>query len=216
MDTIYLTKIFNFETMISYFLTMESKRMTKLSSPQDRLTSSVKIKSGSWVQTERKAHEAWAKLIARKPRSAMLLHLLVAQMGHQNAVVISQKTLAKMMGLHERTVRRAVSDLINERWIQVVQLHGTGTVSAYVVNDRVAWGQSRDQLNLSVFSATVIANMEDQSSLTIEDSKLRQIPTLYPGERQLPDESHDDPPSQELIPGFEPDLPSVLKSEDTI
>ncbi|WP_340070673.1 helix-turn-helix domain-containing protein, partial [Klebsiella pneumoniae] len=93
--------------------------------------------------------------IARKPRAAMLLHHLVAQMGHQNAVVVSQKTLAKMMGVTDRTVRAAITDLVAERWVSVVKLNGPGTVSAYVVNDRVAWGQPRDQLRLSVFSAAV-------------------------------------------------------------
>jgi len=37
---------------------------------------------GQWVQTDRKAHEAWDNLIVRKPRAAELLHHLVAQMGH--------------------------------------------------------------------------------------------------------------------------------------
>ena len=185
--------------------------MNKVPSPQDKIGAQAKNKPGTWVQTERKAHEAWAGLISRKPRAAMLLHHLVAQMGHQNAVVISQKTLGKLMGLHERTVRRAVSDLINERWIQVVQLNGTGTISAYVVNDLVAWGQRRDQLKLSIFSAAVVASMDDQTSAAIEHSELRRIPTLYPGEQQLPDNSHDNPPSQTIIEGFEPDLPAILK-----
>ncbi len=98
----------------------------------------AKNKPGHWVQTERKAHEAWAGLIARKPTAAMLLHHLVAQMGHQNAVVVSQKTLSKLIGRSLRTVQYAVKDLVAERWISVVKLNGPGTVSAYVVNDRVA------------------------------------------------------------------------------
>lgn len=166
-------------------------------------------KIGKWVQTERKAHEAWAGLIARKPRAAMLLHHLVAQMGTQNAVVVSQKTLAKLMGVTDRTVRSAVADLIAERWIQVVQLNGPGTVSAYVVNDRVAWGQSREHLRTSVFSATVIADIEDQGPVTLDSAELRKIPTLYPGERQLPAGPGEDPPSQPNIDGLEPDLPAL-------
>ena len=96
----------------------------------------------AWVQTERAAHEAWAGLIARKPRAAMLLHHFVALMGERNAVVISQKTLAKMLGVTDRTVRSAITDLVAERWVSVVKLNGPGTVSAYVVNDRVAWASA--------------------------------------------------------------------------
>lgn len=166
-------------------------------------------KPGQWVQTERKAHEAWAGLIARKPRAAELLHHLVAQMGHQNAVVVPQKVLAKMMGRSIDTVQRALRDLEAEHWIQIVKMNGPGTVAAYVVNDRVAWGQPRDQLRLSVFSATVVADAEDQDPLTLEHGDLRRIPTLYPGERQLPSGPGEAPPSQPAIPGMEPDLPAL-------
>lgn len=169
----------------------------------------AKNKPGQWVQTERKAHEAWAGLIARKPRAAELLHHLVAQMGHQNAVVVPQKVLAKLMGRSIDTVQRALRDLEAERWIQVVKMNGPGTVAAYVVNDRVAWGQPRDQLRLSVFSATVVADAEDQGPLTLEHGELRRIPTLYPGERQLPSGPGAEPPSQPALDGMEPDLPAV-------
>ena len=167
----------------------------------------VKNKPGHWVQTERKAHEAWAALIARKPRAAMLLHHLVAQMGHQNAVVVSQKTLAKLMGVTDRTVRSAISDLVAERWISVVRLNGPGTVAAYVVNDRVAWGQPRDQLRLSVFSATVIADFADQEEAMLGHSDLRRIPTLYSGELQVPNGEGLEPPAQPSLDGLEHDLP---------
>lgn len=166
----------------------------------------VSSKQG-WVQTERKAHEGWAKLISRKPRAAQLLHLLVANMGHQNAVVVSQSVLSQIMGVTDRTVRTAISDLVTERWIQVVRI-GKGKESAYVVNDRVAWGQPRDQLRLSAFSATIIANADDQDADTLEPVELRRIPTLYPGEMQLPSGVGEAPPSQPLLEGMEPDLPS--------
>jgi len=182
--------------------------MQRLSAPPE-IGKQIKLKPGQWVQTERKAHEEWASLIGRKPRAAALLHHLVAQMGSQNAVVVSQKTLAKLMGVTDRTVRSAVNDLEAERWIQVVKMNGPGTVCAYVVNDRVAWGQPRDQLRMSVFSATVVADASDQDPLALEHSDLRRIPTLFPGERQLPAGEGTEPPSQPSIPGLEPDLPAL-------
>lgn len=173
----------------------------------------AKNKPGQWVQTERKAHEEWANLIGRKPRAAALLHHLVAQMGHQNAVMVSQKTLAKIMGASLDTVKRALRDLEAERWIQIVKMNGPGTVAAYVVNDRVAWGQPRDQLRLSVFSASVVADAEDQDPLTLEHGNLRRIPSLFPGERQLPVGPGEDPPSQPSIEGLEPDLPAIIRAD---
>lgn len=169
----------------------------------------AKNKPGQWVQTERKAHEAWANLIGRKPRAAALMHHLVSRMEHQNAVVVSQKTLAKIMGSSLDTVKRALRDLEAEHWIQVVKMNGPGTVAAYVVNDRVAWGQPRDQLRLSVFSATVIADVDDQDPLTLEPIELRRIPVLFSGERQLPTGLGEEPPTQPSLGGLEPDLPEL-------
>lgn len=173
----------------------------------------AKHKSGHWVQTERAAHEAWANLIARKPRAAQLLHHLVAQMGHQNAVVVSQKVLAQLMGVDTRTVSRSVAVLVEEHWVQVVRI-GKGKEAAYVVNDRVAWGQPRDQLRLSTFSATVIADFDDQESDALEHRELRRIPTLYPGEQQLPSGSGLAPPSQPALEGLEHNLPAVVLDEN--
>ena len=114
-----------------------------------------------------------------------------------------------MLGVSERTVRRAVTDLVAARWIQVIRL-GKGKEAAYVVNDRVAWGQSRDQLRLSVFSATIVADAADQDAATLDHADLRRIPTLYPGERQLPSGPGEPPPSQpHLDDSMLPDLPAL-------
>ena len=149
---------------------------------------------------------AWANLIAKKPRAAMLLHHLVAQMGHQNAVVVSQKTLAKLMGIHERTVRRAVADLVEDRWIAVIRI-GSGKEAAYVVNDRVAWVSPRPVAAVGVLGHGR-GRHRDQDPATLAHADLRRIPTLYPGERQLPT-GPGEPPSQPIFEGMDPDLPTI-------
>lgn len=169
------------------------------------------VGAGNWVQTERSAHEAWAKLISEKPRAAMLLHHLVAQMGSLNAVVIGQDVLAKLMGVHIRTVARAVKDLVDGRWIETVRI-GKGKECAYIVNSRVAWGQKRENLRLSVFHAVVIADYHEQEN--IGQDALRKIPTLYPGEQQLPYGAGEPPPSQPYLENLEPDLPARKSHED--
>lgn len=163
-------------------------------------------KPHSWVQTERKTHEAWAKLTLRKPRAAALAHHLVAMVGPDNAVVVSQSVLAKLMGVSVDTVNRAVRDLQADGWIEVVRL-GKGKEAAYVINDRVAWARARKDLVLSKFRATVIADADDQDSTALE-APLRKFPSLYPGEQQLPSGDGEDPPSQPALEGLEIDLPS--------
>lgn len=167
----------------------------------------------AWVQTERVAHEEWSRLVGRRPRAAQLLHLLIAQMGSQNAVVISQAVLAKIMGCSAETIKRAVRDLVAERWIQIVKLNGPGTVNAYVVNSRVAWAEKRDNLRLSLFHAVVVSDAADQDTLGLDETPLRRIPVLFPGERQLPTGPGLPPPSQPSLDGLEPDLPSTEGAE---
>jgi len=180
--------------------------MRRISAPQE-IGNPQKNKSGQWVQTERKAHELWAKFCIRKPTASAVLHHLVAHIGPQNAVVISQKVLANMLGVTDRTIRTAIADLAAEKWIQIVRL-GKGKEAAYVINDQVAWGQSRENLRLSVFSATVVADYADQDDLTLDNTQLRRIPVLYSGERQLPSGNGLPPPSQPFFNGMEPDLPA--------
>jgi hypothetical protein len=168
-------------------------------------------RKATWVQTERAAHEAWAQLVRSNQRAAALLHVLVANMDQQAAVVASRNTLARLVGYSEATVKRAVADLRADRWIDVVQLGGKGGVNAYVVNSRVAWAANRDQLPTAAFTARVLATAEEQDR--IETTELRRIPTLYPGERQLPTGHGEDPPSQPSIDGMEPDLPALHRDE---
>ena len=163
--------------------------------------------AGWWVQTERSAHEAWSRLCRRNSTAAALLHQLVASMGHQNAVVVSQDTLAKILSVTDRTIRTALTVLISERWVQVVRI-GKGRESAYVVNDRVAWGEARGLLRLSVFSAQVVVDAADQDNATMDNVELRRIPALYPGEQQLPHGPGEPPPSQADLEGFEAELPT--------
>lgn len=157
----------------------------------------------TWVQTERTAHEQWASLIMRSPRAAALMHHFVALMGHQNAVVIPQRTLAKLMGCSLRTMQYALADLVNERWVQVVQLGPSATVNAYVINSNIAWGEKRDQRGrLAVFSAVVVGDMEYQPNGALAAPELRRVPVIFPPENALA-VGDGEPGAQIALPGME-------------
>lgn len=148
--------------------------MTFFSPPTDMRRERV----GGFVQTDRASHAAWAKLSKTKPAASAILHLLAGSVGTNNAVVVSQKTIGKALDISDRTVMRAIADLEAGNWIQVIKI-GAGRESAYVLNDRVAWAENRDNLRLSRFSAEVIADLEDQSEVSISETPLMRLPKLF-------------------------------------
>jgi hypothetical protein len=163
---------------------------------------------GTWVQTERAGHEAWAQLIADAPRAAALLHIMVANMDETGGLVASHATLSKLTNVSVATTKRALAVLTENQWIQAIRIGGDrGGCLAYIVNSRIAWASSRENLKLASFSARVIVSSEDQQDLGT--GPLRQAPKLAPGDMQLPVGPGMDPPAQQLLEGFEPDLPSL-------
>lgn len=167
---------------------------------------------GTWIQTDREAHEAWA-ILAKKPAASAVMHILCANLGEHNAVVISQETIAKLCHLSTRSVRRAIADLVEGGWIEVRQIGATSQTNAYVVNDRVAWQGSRDGLRYSLFSAAVVVSEEEQPDRDDlgQQQPLRRLPRI--GEGQIPSGPGLPPPSQPFLDGMEPDLPAMDHDE---
>src|SRR3546814_4719065 len=97
--------------------------------------SATKPQPSRWVQTDRASHEAWARLSASNPKAGALLHLLAARVGDNNAVVVSHKTLAELLGVRSiTTIKTAITALVSGNWIEVRRIGENGTVNAYVLN----------------------------------------------------------------------------------
>jgi len=141
------------------------------------------------------------------------MHILCANLAEHNAVVISQKTIAKLCDLSVRSVRRAIADLVEDNWIEVRQIGTTGQTNAYIVNDRVAWHGARDGIKYSLFSANIIISSEEQPDKEFlgEQAPLRRLPLI--GELQIPVGEGRPPPSQPSLPEMEPDLPATSQKE---
>jgi hypothetical protein len=175
---------------------------------REEMSLPVKRAPGTWVQTDRASHEAWAALTRRSGLAAQIMHLLAARVGEFNAVVISQKTLAELAGASRRGVQNALKLLEQDQWIQLVRIGDTGSVNAHVINDRVIWSASRDKLRFSKFSAVVIASAQEQPNPDLLDSSdpLRSLPRE--DERQIPSGVGLPPPVEQSLPGMELDLPA--------
>src|ERR1022692_4949218 len=138
---------------------------------------------GTWVQTERAAHEKWAKLSVSHPRASALLHVMISRMGRNNALIVSLPNLGRLAGVSRSTLIRALAVLREENWIESRQIGASGTTNAYIINDRVAWSGKRDGIRYSLFSATVIISDDEQPDRDQigEQQRLISIPSLYPG-----------------------------------
>jgi len=171
---------------------------------------------GTWVQTERAAHEAWATLITKSPIAARAMHIITSQITDQNAFIISQEALAGLVKCSERRLRDALKILAEDNWIEIRRIGGRGTVNAYVVNDRVAWQGTREGIRYSLFSAQVYipeSEQPDREDLG-KQKPLRRIPSIHGDEQQLPSGEGLPPVSQPLLGGLEPDLPATGKSDE--
>lgn len=122
----------------------------------------------------------------RKPAAAALMHFFAENVGDENSVTASYATLAEHMGCSSMTIRRAVETLRDERWIDVVQVGGAGSVNSYVINSKVVWHDKRDNLRYAKFTSNILASgneQPDRDKLS-DRASLRRMPPMSsaPGE----------------------------------
>lgn len=168
-------------------------------------------RAGTWVQTDRAVHEQWAQLSFKHPAAAAILHFLTGRVGEHNAVVVAHKTVAEILGMSLSTAKRGFAALEKGNWIEKRQIGVTGSVNAYVLNERVAWHRARDDRRYALFSAQVVVAADDQPDKDQLGSQepIKRLPRVHPGEQQLPCGDGLEPPSQPALPGMELDLPAL-------
>lgn len=174
--------------------------------------------SGSWLQVERAAMERWAKLAVAYPRAASVMLVISSKMGRNNALIVSQRTLARIADCSRSTLLRSLEILQRNNWIEIRQIGPSGTTNAYIVNDRVAWSGKRDGIRYSLFSAAVLVSDDEQPDRDEIGAlpPLETVPEMYPGEFQFPAGEGLPPPSQPFLDGIEPDLPVRKIDKETL
>lgn len=158
-----------------------------------------------FVQVSKRHIDDLNALARESPAAHATLWTLCKAMNKQNAVMVSQDSLAKLTGYSKATLKRALTHLREQQWIQVLKV---GASNVYRVNSSVFW-QSRANERWASFSAEVLVNFDEQDNLTkaAPEPKLRHIPLLEAGEEVLiPDAGKPlPPPDQEQI-DFHPPL----------
>lgn len=146
-----------------------------------------------WLQLEKKAAKELETLAIRSPAAMGTLVYMINRMSRSNALVVSQKAIAKSLGISLKSVGNSVKLLTSHNFIQTIKV---GNTSVYVVNSRVAWQGERGARYAS-FGADVIA-LENEQDSPIDESAppLKAVPLLRDNETVLVGNDPVDTPDQ--------------------
>jgi len=107
-----------------------------------------------------------------------LMSFFYDKMNRSNALMVSQTRLCQVLDCHRNTLREVIKRLQELRYINVVKI---GVNNCYVVNEEVAWKTGRDKKGVAIFSATVVAEWDDQLSehFNLWTKPLQPIPRSF-------------------------------------
>lgn len=163
----------------------------------------IKKDTADFVQVTRGYLKDLSELADKSLFAFKIFSFLMERMTRQNAVVISQTTLAEILECDKSTISRAIKVLRDGNWVQVVRI---GTSFGYLVNSKVVW-RSHQSKRYGYFSAEVITSETEQKESidSLENQPLRHIPNVRFGETPISDNADLPPPDQmDLIdPDFE-------------
>lgn len=166
-----------------------------------------------FVQITRGYLQDMRELSRRSQSAHQILWLLTERMNRTNAVVMSQATMAQILGYSPSTIKRGVALLKAERWVQTVNI---GTANGYIVNSKVLWRDHSGKRYASFYAEVVVS--ADEQSRPIEEwdnIDLRQMPILKHNEQPLVgDDALPPPDQQDLLPPDAMELPRMSDHEE--
>jgi len=117
-------------------------------------------KNRDFVQFTRKGMTKLSKL--RNGLSHALFHYLAKEMGDDNAVIVSQQTLASIMDTSRISVNQAIKELESHELLKICKV---GNQNIYCLNAHVVWTQEKTKLHLARFKAAVIISDKEQEKV---------------------------------------------------
>ena len=141
--------------------------------------------SEDFAQLDQDSLMKLADLARDNPKAASVMLAILAKVGDECVLVVSQATLAKLCKCSVPTVKRAIADLVAEDWIVAVIIgSGLATSLAYFIRSRVDT-DTRENLEYVDFNARVLISGEDNPYL--KKNLLSQIGHLESGETVIPE-----------------------------
>lgn len=132
----------------------------------------LRKKNHDFVQYSRKGLEALSLL--NNLLSHKIFLYLSKEMDQENAIVISQQTLAQLFDVSRMTINTAVKELEAKKLLEIYKI---GNTNVYCLNANVVWTRSRDKIETAKFKAQVIISKDEQLKKVKKD-KLKQLSLL--------------------------------------
>lgn len=120
----------------------------------------LKLVNSGFTQIYNSHWSTFRTLIDAYPTALKVLTWLIELADKRNAVVVSYSSLSKGLGLHERTIRNAISYLKDKNILTVLK---SGNMNVYILNDQIVWKDTADKKDkFSRFSAEVYLTASEQ------------------------------------------------------
>lgn len=129
----------------------------------------TKVYEAGWERIE--------KLVTLKggPTVARVWLFIVKHCGHDNALVVSVATMAEALGVHPRSVERAVAVLSKSDALVIAKV---GTANCYILNDSEVWKTYEEHHRFCGFRAKALVGFKENGGLRRRLSHFVQQPSL--------------------------------------
>lgn len=130
-----------------------------------------KKKNLDFVQFNRTGLDALVKL--SNPLAIRVFMLLTKEMNKENKIIVSQQTLAQLLGVTRQSVSNAIKELVEKNMFTILK---TGSSSVYCLNADVVWSDRADKKKYASFRATVLVSEKEQNPPTkVKKTKVNRI-----------------------------------------
>lgn len=121
------------------------------------------------------------KLLTLKggPTVSRLWVFLNKHADHHNALAVTVEMLAEVLGVHERSVRRAARVLEDQKALVIAKL---GNANVYILNPGDSWRTAEDHKRFCGFSAKALVGFKENPGLRARLSHFMPQRELFPGD----------------------------------
>lgn len=123
-----------------------------------------------WIQFNENEINNLMYLTSLNPLAMNILYFLMKNANNYNAVIVSQKTLAEILGKSIRSIATAIKVLKEHNFIDV-RKDGRGNI--YMINSNVSWKSYGSNHKFAEFNAKVIFSEQEMQGIELNKTYIR-------------------------------------------